>query len=202
LQAAPLSFSFTGTVGRFAGAATLSPADGAPAIDLAGAAFTVSGLTGEDPLCTLTGALCSTGWWATATYDFGALGSFTADQNTFGFIQGGNPGSIDFLELVLWYPGTIDFQGFKVTIPTVLGDPAAPTAFGTVAPTGTLGGTKWVATNSDGHRLSWGFSATAADGAVRIDSATVQSVPEPATLSMIGVGLVAGYVARRRRRVS
>jgi len=195
-----LMYSFTGTVlssGRV-------DADGNPApqfdtrlnlgdgwINLAGASFAVSGLIGDE--------VPGTGRFATIpTWDFGDLGSFTMDP---GFNQGQTVftqttfGSFTSLALNLWYPGQIDFQGFSVRLPTVytLGD-----TFSQETPVQTFtGNLSWLMTNLQGEQLYLG-SANSDGTALRIDTVSVQPVPEPATWLLLALG--GGVLWRRHRQ--
>jgi len=202
-QADSFQYSFTGVVNTFQNFNTYLDLGAGPA-DLAGVSFTVTGLIG-DPCCYAPTAGVAGAWASTPVWDFGALGAFSMEdpaenQGTLAYDQFTYNG-VTTLRLYLWYLGQIDFQGFAVQIAALPTDPSTLAPFNAVpldVPLATTTGNYPLRmTNAAGQVLQLGQAG--GYPVVTITSVSVQSVPEPGTVVLLGVG-IGSFVASRRRR--
>jgi hypothetical protein len=191
-----IRYSFTGSIGT--GSGNRSTLDlGLGPIDLSGAVFTVSGTLVDDLPEDDTTAIFA----ATSTYDFGALGQFTTDTGGdfyWQLAEDAAVGGVDYVGLINWYRGTIDFSGFMIQVAHQNADESTPQALGHLVAQETFDHSppprRWQ--NSAGQTLSLGGTFPM----ITIASADVTPVPEPGTLTLIGLG-AAGLYARGRRRL-
>lgn len=188
--ATPVQYSFTGVMSGFS---TLTQADGT-IVDIGNAPFTARGTTNGDVLGPWTGLFL-----ATTTYDFGALGSFTTDVGADTYVQrnrsGGAVTVITEIGLIAFQPA--DLIGFTIQIAGItIPDPTTTAALGAVVPLQTDHGNSRTQANAAGQRLrfTWGPNPIR----IQISSASVDEVPEPATVSLLLVGLALVVVWRGR----
>ena len=194
--ATPISYSFSGQVGAGGGGALTI---GGRLIDLSGARFTATGLTINDVNLVQGLDAAHLGVFAaTATYDFGALGSFTTAPGTDFYFQAASCwGSTCLNDLHVAFGA---FEAFFINI--VTGDPGITTPAGSrhsfYWPSSvTLPAHHWT---TDDQSLALGNGDTrpgTSIGGITVETApNFAPVPEPSTLVLLTSGLCA--VAGRR----
>jgi hypothetical protein len=183
--AVPLSFSFSG----IAGSGSFLDLGSGP-VDLSGAAFTASGQTIND-VDLYNGGVVGDGigfFAATTIYDFGALGSFHSDAGADFYGQNcAGPAAVScalLSDVGAFFGWRIDFA------PAVAGDPDFGIPLGTQVAIGFQ-----IITRTQGNAA--GDTLTITTGGQMLE-VTANAVPEPATLLLLGGGLL-GVAARRRR---
>jgi hypothetical protein len=197
LYASGISYAFTGTLSS---GSTLTLAD-QTVIDLSLAAFTATGVTGDvlgDP----------NAWYATTTYDFGSLGTFTTDANGDEYVQfltAVDPSHVTgTIGLASWH-GLPFTAGFEMQIGTLAVDTVAATPTGFVTSQVPLGDFTPISsdstdtrqlTNADGQTFTIGGSENFIHHVpLTITAAHIIEAPEPATLMLLALG---SAILRRR----
>jgi hypothetical protein len=194
VYATGISYTFTGTMSR---GSTLTLGDGT-AVDLSFAAFTATGMTGD-----LSQPDYSFAWYATTTYDFGALGSFTTNVNGDQYLQWLSP-TLAQIGLASWRVGYPEEIGFMVVLDTItsaadLQPTGSPVVLGNVTITQSSLGYTRTLMNAAGETLLMQRQEIR-PGLFSVDSASIVATPEPDTLALIALGV--GFVMWHRRTLS
>jgi hypothetical protein len=190
--ATTIDYSFRGVLGAIGGG-SLNLGNGT-VIDLSGAAFTVTGHTISD-VDFLHDPTDVVGMFAaTATYDFGALGSFTTDAGGTRYTQvascwGGKCGN------------DLQTLGGNYFLNVVAGDPTTLAANGVLYffPPFDFATNDWTNAGHQELQLSAG-STSGRQSIVNEATVTMAPVPEPATLVLLTMGIGAFLVRHRGRR--
>ncbi len=177
-HAALLTYSFNGV----ASAGSLVDFGGGP-VAVGGVAVSITGSTTTD--VDLTAAGDGLGLFAaTSTYDFGALGSFTTDVGGDTYFQ--NCFSSTGITCVGMFNGG---TGFLLGFPEIVGDPDFGMPIGTPAGGFFAGSDFRFLQNVGGGQMFLSIDS--------LTAASIQAVPEPGTLALVGLGLF--YLASRHR---
>jgi hypothetical protein len=177
-SASLLSYSFGGVTE----AGSLVDFGGGP-VAAGGVTFTITGTTTTDLDLTAPGDGLGL-FAATSTYNFGALGSFTTDAGADTYFQ--NCDSPTGITCVGLFNGA---DGFLLGFTEILGDPDFGMPIGTPAGGFFVGSTFRFLQNGSGDQMYLSVAS--------LSSASIQTVPEPGTLGLVGLGLF--YLARRQR---
>tara|TARA_R110001599_G_scaffold281341_1_gene483067 strand:+ start:221 stop:847 length:627 start_codon:yes stop_codon:yes gene_type:complete len=177
-SAALLNYSFNG----IASAGSLVDFGGGP-VDIGGTNVSITGTTTTDVDLTAVGD--GLGLFAsTSTYDFGALGSFTTDVGGDTYFQDcSSPTGITCVGL---FNGG---AGFLLGFPEIVGDPDFGMPIGTPAGGFFVGSDFRFLQNGGGDQMFLSIDS--------LSAASIQAVPEPGTLALVGLGLF--YLASRHR---
>lgn len=183
-----LNYSFVGT------AATGSTLNlGAGAIDVSGVLFTASGQMVNDVDMYFGGVAGDSvgAFAATSVYNFGVLGAFATDFGADFYGQNCvSPASVS-CALLMTVNAT---AGFRIDYaPAVAGDPDFGIDIGTQTGIGS-GTVTRTQTNSFGHSLTMDVFSMRS-----VTTSAANAVPEPATLAIVGLGLVGLCFSRRRK---
>lgn len=184
-----LNYTFSGVAG---GGSSLTTSAGV--VNLSGAAFTAYGQTISDTDL-FNGGVVGDGvgfFAATTTYDFGPLGLFTTNAGA--DFYGQNCQGATAVDCIL-LSDVAATAGWRLDMAAaVAGDPDFGIAVGSQLAAGFQINTR-TQSNAAGDSLT-----IATGGQIISADVTAQGIPEPASLTIVGLALgVAGAVARRRR---
>ncbi|MCZ4316080.1 PEP-CTERM sorting domain-containing protein [Comamonadaceae bacterium G21597-S1] len=177
-SAALLTYSFNGITS----AGSVLDLGGGP-VDVGGIAVSITGTTTTDVDLTAVGDGLGL-FAATSTYDFGALGSFTTDVGGDTYFQ--DCSSPTGITCVGMFNGA---SGFLLGFPEIVGDPDFGMPIGTPAGGFLVGSEFRFLQNGSGNQMFLSIDA--------LTAASIQSVPEPGTLALVGLGLF--YLGSRYR---
>jgi len=178
--ATPLTYTFVGTMSP---EAKLVEANGL-VIDLANHAVTITGTSDTDAIAFAGSPFLN----ALSTYDFGTAGSFTTADMF-------EPFDGQVLGLRSFIPGAVDVNGFIFFATNLDGDGIFGHFVNRDSNMFTDSEGRFI-TDAAGDTLSW-----SAGGPINLlmASATVEPVPEPSTVMVLGTGLIVVLAVRLRR---